>query len=107
MTAEPMTTARPPQPSRAADRLVIFLSQGAANATRPPTASSQALVGREKNAQGWETPVSHTPNAKDATASRASAVAASAGEGWDARRMCGERRCQIVDAPSSSNGQTR
>src|ERR1019366_2161091 len=34
---------------------------------------------KTQNAQGWETPVSHTPNAKDATASTASAVAAPAG----------------------------
>ena len=89
------TAARPDQPSGAATGPGSRRSAGTASATSPPAASSQARVGSEKNAHGWDTLVSTTDRASEPPATIASAAAA---RGRDRERAA---------TTSSSSGQSR
>ncbi len=100
MTIDHTTSPRPTQPSSGRPRMRPMA--GAPRATRPPTASSQALLAREKNAHGSDAWVNQMEKAQEVTAITPSASAADARDG----RTC-RRRLQASDASSSTAGQTR
>jgi hypothetical protein len=99
-TIDHRMASRPSQPSVAAATPGRRCSAGAANATRPPAASSQARVGREKNAHGWDTAVSRSDSANDPAATSASAAAAATDD------LIANRR-PARNTASSSSGHSR
>ena len=84
MTQLSRTTPSPPQPAVAAVCAGSRCQWAADSATRPPTASSHARVGSEKNAHGGELCVQASDKAKEITAT---AVSLAAPLLWRGRRQ--------------------
>jgi hypothetical protein len=94
------TASRPSHPSVAAATPGSRRNHGAARATTPPAASSQARVGSEKKAHGWETAVSRSDSASDPAPANDRTAAAPAVD-------LVPRRRPTRNTASSSTGHTR
>jgi hypothetical protein len=99
-TIDHRIASRPSHPSVAAATPGSRRSAGAAKATTPPAASSQARVGREKNAHGSETAVSRSDSANEPIPARARTAVAPASDVDRSRRPA-------RNTPSSSSGHSR
>src|SRR5487761_1943954 len=93
------TAARPTAPSNIETAGRSVRRAGAPNATRPPTPSSQARVGKEKNAQGSLLDVSRRQSRNEQMEPRPSSTTAPSVE----KRLSHQRH----DAARNKTGQTR
>ena len=103
-TTDHATAARPSQPN--SDRPRQRSKAGVPRAMRPPTASSQARVGNEKNAHGCDALVNQTEKTNDEMAIAPSTAAAAPREAGATGATAATARHAVV-ATTSTAGQSR
>ena len=104
-TTDHVTAARPSQPN--SDRPRQRSKAGVPRAMRPPTASSQARVGNEKNAHGCDALVNQTENTNDEMAITPSTAAAAPREARPRRARRPRPARHAVVATTSTAGQSK